>query len=191
MKLNTITKSVLILTASLFISFALYFIFSKQINHIYYVISNELFQFHYERNKEDNRVALAVLNPKGEWLAMDIVIDTLNFGWLPMMFVLSLVIATPIQLNRKYKSLILGFLIVNLFVSLKFELAVLKYDDELFALEILPGFFLWQVNLSATILVLKMEVASSLIISVLICLVVAIRQGDLESFIENKQVKKS
>lgn len=66
-------------------------------------------------------------NPDGSIIAKDIYSDMRNEAILPMLFLFSLIIATPLQFRRKMIALILGFILINIYIYIK--LYVFAYDN--------------------------------------------------------------
>lgn len=66
-------------------------------------------------------------NPNGTIIAKDIYSDLRNEAVMPMIFVLALIIATPLGMRRKLISLAIGFTLILLYIY--FKLYVFAYDN--------------------------------------------------------------
>jgi hypothetical protein len=66
-------------------------------------------------------------NPNGTLIAKDIYTDIRREALIPTIFLLALVIATPLKLKRKIISIIVAFVLINLYVF--FKLYTFAYDN--------------------------------------------------------------
>ncbi len=175
---------------------------NPSLSKAYHYTTNEAFRIYYESHRKENRAAfciidtsenkqnltfkvanLAIKMPNGYWLARDISINNTTFFILPMSFLLSLIIASPVRLKQKLIAILLGFIVLQLFIYLKFAFTVLAYPEDRFAFILLPGFIRSVINLGSDVFVHKMEAGSNLIMSVFIWLAVTFRKKDYSQFL--------
>ncbi len=200
-KIPSILKFIL---SFIFVFISLYLIISQlnpALSKVYDYTTNEAFRIYYEGHRKENRAAFCIIDTAGNsqnltfkianlsikmangyWLARDIKINNSTFFILPMTFLLSLIIVSPVRLKQKLIALLLGFVIIQLFIYMKFALTVLAYPEDKFALILLPSFIRSVVNLGADVFVHKMAAGSNLIMSVFIWLAVTFRRKDLTKF---------
>ncbi len=106
-------------------------------------------------------------------------------GYVAMVELVSLVLATPVVWSRRWKALVWGLILVNLFVVLRLAVVVLE------GLVAFPGWTLIEMGrtgtmaLQAAVDVIAVSPTLSFVVPALIWMLVTFRRSDLVSIVEH------
>lgn len=185
-------KFLLIFTISLVLFFAFSGIFSPILQNMHQSILNSYFNANINKNYELNRKVytekiagnpnnfeiiiefLDKLNPNGTVVARTIKIDFRTEGYVPLILLLSLIIATQINIKKKILYLLLSFLIINIYVHFKFLIfAYDNYNSPEMILKDLPAissFFVYNLNKFYNLTGFSTSIIIPLVIWIIFCL---------------------
>lgn len=111
-------------------------------------------------------------------------LNTWNFSYLPLAFIIALILATPINWKRKLLALLLGVLLMDLFIY--FKVYIFLFDKlqsfEDFNIAELSSFWANALKKIATLFV---HIGTSMFVGVLIWLIVTFRKNDWKNFLPN------
>ena len=152
--------------------------------------------------KYDDQVIIKTLNQRHVKLASDearkkgqnsvnvnhseFIMDTWRFGLIPMILIMSLILATPIPIKRRFFSLFLGLVAINLFTAFRFWIRYMTEINRHIWLDVgtLGPNMKWLVTHANTILMFQ---GIGLIACVLIWIVVTFRPSDVDLFIDREE----
>ncbi len=141
-------------------------------------------------NKESIREARRALRQAGKTAkpvdVRFIKFNSLRSGYLPTIFVLTLIIATPFtRYRRKLFALFAGFILINLFISFKFYIWILQTNTGFETMSIFGQKFI-----SGLVYIFILDMPMRVIVPVLIWLLVSFRVSDYRGFVANLRPKE-
>ncbi|UCE60089.1 MAG: hypothetical protein JSU63_21925 [Phycisphaerales bacterium] len=126
-----------------------------------------------DRDPAEVKIAVETLKPPA---AQTTQLDARMTGYLPIAQVLALILATPIPWSRRWKALVWGFLLVNLFV------AVRVWSILVFTLSSVAQHITNLGELSADLISILASPTPAFLVPPLVWLLVVLRPADLARF---------
>ena len=112
-------------------------------------------------------------------------------AYLPTVQVLALILATPIPWSRRWKALLLGLVLVNLFVLFRLWIVVLNIFCSDLPVGVVSLSPFWKAVLNTTYRVGVVWASCSFVVPIFIWILVAIRREDLQRWAVRETVTKA
>ena len=112
-------------------------------------------------------------------------------AYLPTVQVLALILATPIPWSRRWKALLLGLVLVNLFVLFRLWIVVLNIFCSDLPVGVVSLSPFWKAVLNTTYRVGVVWASCSFVVPIFIWILVAIRREDLQRWAGRETGKKA
>lgn len=146
-----------------------------------------------EQNENELRILINFYDKKnddGSFIQKFIAVNILNEVLIPTILVLILILSLPVNYKRKLLSVLIGFVLINLYIFFKlYAIAFDNYNSPEFIIKELPIIINSLVYLYNHFLNIT-GYSFNLVISIVICLLSSMRLDDLEK-IRNSDLLKS